>query len=540
VTAAHAGSVERLSSWSRRALSGPGLLLAVPGFPLLCMTVVSLCLGVLAALRREGIDYGEGIVYDHAARIVRGEPLYQPLNRVPHSVAAYTPVYYVCAAVMRMIFGPGLGPGRALSLAAGVVTLLLVWRIAARRAQDWRAGCFAALILGGLGLPPLDGGAPWTAVYRVDTLALALSVASIALLDGGAGWRRLLLSATLAGLAVLTKQTYLAAAAAGTIYLVRSNRSKGFVFGAATLTVVAAVCAGLELSTTAFLSNTVSANQNPISYANFIRHIDILLRFQAGPLAVVFIYLIIRVIDEKRFGNDLLCTYWMFTTFSVLGMLKIGSSFNYWMELAASTSILSTIIIWRTFQNNFKQASLDARLLPGLPVLIMVAVATPIVGESALHYGFLRFRPWPACPTAVPVTSCMQTRENDAIFDGVLARVRAEPLDVMTGFQVDVVSLSGKRIVFEPAIFTILYSQGYWDASPFVRYICGGNVGLLVINHDLEAPPDSISGVVEWPEPVLAALRQVMVLEQSQNGRFVYAARRLGLGDGCSGGVQGG
>jgi hypothetical protein len=103
----------------------------------------------------------------------------------------------------------------------------------------------------------------------------------------------------------------------------------------------------------------------------------------------------------------------------------------------------------------------------------------------------------------------------------------------MTGFRLDVVPLAGKRILFEPVIFTIFYQQGYWDSSSLVRYICAGNVGLLVTSHDLAAPPDSVSGVPEWPEPVLFALRNVMVLEQKLNGHFVYAASHLDADQRC-------
>src|SRR5215204_4081850 len=56
--------------------------------------------------------YGEASVYDVAARILRGEPLYQSIERPPYTYAAYMPLYYHLAAGFRLVVGPGFGPGR--------------------------------------------------------------------------------------------------------------------------------------------------------------------------------------------------------------------------------------------------------------------------------------------------------------------------------------------------------------------------------------------------------------------------------------------
>jgi hypothetical protein len=146
--------------------------------------------------------YGEAIIHDHAARLLRGEPLYQPLGRPPYSVAAYTPLYYGLAAGLQAVFGPGFAPGRLLSLLAGLSVVCLVASLAARRAGDRRAGWFAGLLFLALGLPgaypfsslpaPYPSWLtltypyyPWMALYKEDVLGVALSVGAIAALLGG-------------------------------------------------------------------------------------------------------------------------------------------------------------------------------------------------------------------------------------------------------------------------------------------------------------------------------------------------------------------
>src|SRR5712691_8467617 len=76
--------------------------------------------GVAAIQRPVEAMYGESIIYDQAARLVRGEPLYQPLDQSPFTVAAYTPLYYAVVAGLRILGLPGFSPGRVASCVAGL------------------------------------------------------------------------------------------------------------------------------------------------------------------------------------------------------------------------------------------------------------------------------------------------------------------------------------------------------------------------------------------------------------------------------------
>src|SRR5262249_4723817 len=120
---------------------------------LFCLILVDVGWVVRTLATPREVMYHEAVVYDHAARILRGEPLYQPIDRPPYTIAPYMPVYYPLAAGLRGAFGPGFGPGRVLSVVAGLVAAGLVGWLTTRLAGDRRAGLFAAALFLALGLP---------------------------------------------------------------------------------------------------------------------------------------------------------------------------------------------------------------------------------------------------------------------------------------------------------------------------------------------------------------------------------------------------
>src|ERR1700716_4659336 len=92
---------------------------------LLLMAADRVVRAVAAIQRPVEAMYGESIIYDQAARLVRGEPLYQPLDQSPFTVAAYTPLYYAVVAGLRMLGLAGFSPGRVASFAAGLGAAIL-------------------------------------------------------------------------------------------------------------------------------------------------------------------------------------------------------------------------------------------------------------------------------------------------------------------------------------------------------------------------------------------------------------------------------
>jgi hypothetical protein len=174
---------ERSSVWSeargsrlaadRRGVRLSWMALAVLGLPFAVATLVQLVWSVRMLAEPGEAMYGEAIIYDQAARLHRGEPLYQPPDRPPYTVAAYTPFYYWVTAGLQRVLGPGFWTGRALSVAAGLAVSILVGYLAANQSGDRRAGLFAALLFLAFGLPGIP---PWSALYKQDVLGVAFSI----------------------------------------------------------------------------------------------------------------------------------------------------------------------------------------------------------------------------------------------------------------------------------------------------------------------------------------------------------------------------
>src|SRR5437016_2524484 len=94
-----------LGAWPRTVV---GALLVLVTFGPAYATLLA---AASATFQPIALDYGEPIVYYDALRINHGQPLYQPLDAPPYTIAAYTPLYYLVAAEIGVLAGPGFGPG---------------------------------------------------------------------------------------------------------------------------------------------------------------------------------------------------------------------------------------------------------------------------------------------------------------------------------------------------------------------------------------------------------------------------------------------
>jgi Dolichyl-phosphate-mannose-protein mannosyltransferase len=449
------------------------------------------------------LEYGEAIVYAHASRLMRGEPLYQPLDHPPYTVVAYTPFYYGIAAGLQAAFGPGFVAGRIVSCLAGLSIVVLVARITARAAGDVRPGLVAILLFVALGFP---GRPPWYALYKEDLLGVALSLATIALLLlGGTARSRLVLAGVLAGLAFLTKQTFLAAFLAGAIWLWIRDRPRAGVFVASWVILVAGAVATCELLMPGFLANTVLGNIVPFNRDALLNNLRLFVTFIGGPVAVAAGYVMIRIGKVGAHGADLRVLYWAATFLPLVGLAKIGSNHNYWIETAASSAVLASLGIWEARRRWLDRG--DVRAL--LPIVVLLGSAVSV----------MRFFEAPVLPVLSGAPS--KSEDQTAAFHQVVERVRSEPGPVLAD-PLDVVALAGREIEFEPYLFSVLSSEGRWDPGPLIGRICAREIGLVVFGNALETPGFTYQGYAFWPAPILAALRETMVLDSERAGRFLY------------------
>ncbi len=478
------------------------------------------------------LQYGEAIIYGQAARLLQGELLYQPIDSLPFTITAYTPLYYWLCAGLRLLFGDGFGPGRMLSALAGIAAVLMVGHIVAQGARNRWAGGFAALLFLGLGMPwvaprpdlffagdvlhtfwanlvaDMPVTSPWMAFYKEDMLGVALALAAVLVLQASTGRAGVVTAGALAALAILTKQTLVAPAIAGTLWLLLRVPRQAAIYASVTAGIVGAVGVALEATTGAFVSNTVLGNVNPMRLDVLAATLPVLLRFQAGPIALAAIAAV-QLLRGRENRDRLLVFYWLATILPLVGLVKAGSNHNHWTELAASTAILASIGLWRAFgaaETPRPRALVPMALLGGTLLAVM-----PLFGHPA--------RMQPSWPQPDPA----EVEEQQELVE----LVRSTPGAVLAA-QLGLIALADRPILLEPYIYTILEREGRWDSRPLARSICSGEVALLVFEHPLEDGSGEYHGYAFWPAPVLAALQDTMVLHEQRGGYYLYVPRQPG------------
>ena len=481
-----------------------GLLVGAVACLLAVLALVQVAWMLFTLLHVGEVEYGEAILYDHAARLLRGEPLYQPLNQPPYTVATYTPVYYWSAAAARFVFGPGFLPGRVLSCLAALATAALVGHLASSRTSRRPAGLFAAVLFVALGCAT---NVPWTALYKEDALGVAFGVGAVVLLVREPRTRTTIVAgAVLAALAILTKQSLFGAAVAGTIWLWTRQRNAAVLFGGTCLLLVVGAAAMLEMSTGAFIRNTVVGNLNPWSWDAFVSNFDLLAEQELGPIAAAAVYAVVAARGSAQGRPDLLIVYWLISALPVVGMAKVGAHYNYWLEFASCTAVLATLAIWAAPSD----ASSSARpLLGALPLLLLagsLVMVAPRISPAVLS----------------GLRSVPDQPERSAEFGQLVQLVHDQRGDVLAQPQ-DVLALADRPVLLDIQLMSVLEGQQVWDPRPLVARICGGQVGLLVVSSALE---DQASFTFQkyplWPPSVSRALLQVMRFDQQLAGRFVY------------------
>jgi len=117
------------------------------------------------------LEWIEGGIVDHVARVVRGQRLY--VAPTPEFVpATYPPLFYWVSAVVARLTDVGFLATRFTAILSSLACLSLTCAIVRRETRSWRA----ALISTGLFAATYRASGAWFDIGRGDTLFLALTV----------------------------------------------------------------------------------------------------------------------------------------------------------------------------------------------------------------------------------------------------------------------------------------------------------------------------------------------------------------------------
>lgn len=411
-------------------------------------------------------DYGEGIVWQQARDILTPKA-YGAIDGFPTIVYHYTPLYHAVSWLAAQAFGTDeLSTGRAVSLLSTLVAGLVTGGIAAMVVgRDYPArhrtlAFWLTALLTLTFVPIID----WAPLMRVDMLAMALTLGGLFVGMKAIEKPGLIVPASLLFVAaVYTKQTSIAAPAAlfAVLLLVRTRTA---LIGIATciVTGLAALFALNAVTDGGFVRHVFLYNVNRIDLS---RLIWIIFLFAAHAIYTAVAGWVafrrasdlrsrytsvaaLRRADIADVRTLVVLSHLAVNTLLLLLAVKSGSAINYFLEWCYCVAIFVAI-----------GAQERAPETPGKPFVSQVIwVGTPLL--IAMQAFMTTGHPFQTDPNS------RWAREL-----GVLSReIRASDRPALSE---DMVLLlrSGQDVLWEPAIFAELGSNGVWDEKPFIQRI---------------------------------------------------------------------
>lgn len=455
------------------------------------------------------LDYGEAPLLDQTQRLSHGQNIYRAdLHLPPYTIANYPPLYMLVQAPLAWLLGPAFWYGRLLSWLAMIGAALFVGLILRMLTGDRLAA-----LVGGLTLLALPYTRYWAPLYRIDSLALCLSLAALwmvvryfpfaedvsqtdrALPGDGHGnrpnnrpsnrvgqsaWATVAVALLLVA-AVYTRQSYgLAAPLAAFVWLWSNGRRPQAL-------ALAGLVAALGLSLFVLLNvvtgggfyfNIVTANINEVKLALLQQYLGELLTFMLVPVLITVLF-VLRVGIAKRRPRAwrLLLPYIVGAALSGLTIGKVGSNINYLLEFCAAMSFaVGAMVAWQ------RHLPLNRRLL-----MLGLALQLFLLLPGLSYQLFSQFR-----------------LDSRADMERIAERIRSSDGPVLADEDLGQMVLAGRPLLFQPFELTQLARAGKWDQTPLLATIERQEYALILI---FKFPGLSLDRD-RWTDEMLAAIDQ--------------------------------
>jgi hypothetical protein len=442
------------------------------------------------------MDYGEGPLLAQTRALAQGDGIYRAdLSSPPYTIANYPPIYPLVLSTVARGAGPAFWYGRLLSWLSIVAAAALIAATVLALTGDREAAA-----VGGLFLLAFPAASYWASLYRVDALALALSLAGLyaCVRRPDARWT-VPLAATLLTAAIFTRQSYgLAAPLAAAAWLLGTGRPR---LAAALLGLIAGLgavgFAGLEWMTRGgFSLNIVTANLNEYQPGSLARYLaDV---WTLAPIALIAAGLFLLLGAGPRPASwRLAAPYLLGAAFVGLAIGKVGSNVNYLLELGAAVALsLGSLVAWL---GRWRWARAAVILLLALDVTLMVLAS-----------------PYRA------VTHARLARVGDA--ERLEALVRAARGLVLADEDMGLLPRVGRPIYFQPFEMTQLARAGRWDQRPLVADIERQAFAAILIFAIPEVPLHR----QRWTDEMLAAVERHYAISERVGRTLVFRPRSGG------------
>jgi hypothetical protein len=303
------------------------------------------------------LDQGEAYDVNSGWLIARSRPIYTDNGTYPYYSSNYPPVYSLLLAPIVAQSGPTLASGRLLSMAATLLSAMVMAGIVGVQTRSALAGVTTGLLY--VGSTYVFHTTP---LARVNGMAVLFAVGGLACCLGRRWW-------TYAGVVVLfllalfTKQTTIDAVGAGLLaLLIRDVRGRdmrvsivvGMLIG---LLGGAALLALNTASEGAFWLNVVVGNVNPFDAHQALVYYENFLQIHL-PVVALAAWKVLHQARSRQVGPVEL--YWLFSLVLAVSVGKWGAGESYFLAPIGASAILAGQSVARLLRESVQH---DSRLV---------------------------------------------------------------------------------------------------------------------------------------------------------------------------------
>ena len=375
---------------------------------------------------------GEGMMFDNALRVARGQPLYvEPtLHFIPF---VYMPLYATLVAPLIRIFGPALWEGRLIDQLGNLAVVATTFFVIRRETRSALLGATgAAFYLMGHGIT--RGGYD---VVRPDPLMIAIVLVGLAVLRFTNTARGAMVAGAICGLGFFAKQHALLFTATACGYLLFHQRRRLVPFAAAALAVGGGGFLVLSLwlgPWFPFYVLDVPSHWSQLSRGRILTYLGEMLVGKLGALTLPVAVAMAMPPEEERGGEWL----WYWTALGgvgtgLLATLDPYAYFHVLMPTIASLAVAAPIALERIGRR--LEASRGAAATP-LATTGAHAGPPPLTTCLVLALGFL--------PLLYPMHTLLPRPGAAAARRDIVEKLRSIPGPVLVPFHGFYGTLAGK------------------------------------------------------------------------------------------------
>ena len=452
--------------------------------------------GLLTAFYPYDLNYGEGYVLNDALRLVRGQPLWTDITQFPMVRSPYPPFYLLISGLLAAPAPSFLAPRLVSLVSALAITGMLVWH-----ARRWSYGWAPPTLAAGLWLGSTFVY-QWAPLARVDMLGAALSLAAVLVAERvplrhlvdrlphpvGAGrdltrvpvGRALAVSAVLCSLALLTKQTYVAAPIAIALWLVLHRDWRVVPFVGAVVAIVGGLSLALNIGTGGqYAQHVLLGNAaNPYRLDRTIEMLGLFLPLTLIALAGA----VLAVVFNPWWLRTPTGLYSVLALATLVTVGNLSSDVNYFLEPTVALG-LAAPLAWTTVETRLASRALWLAPLLALAQLVLL---------FHLPNGFMVHYPPGPAKGSTPVEA--DVRAGDQV-EAMVRSATPNALVELGGFSV----LAGSPVWLQPIDLQAEAQRGRWNGELLNAAFAEHRWSLVVLSYKF-LPPESMAALERFYE----------------------------------------